>query len=217
MWPPRIAAVGCMDSSACVGTWHEPIFTADERTKLQASFGLQPAYRKRKHEGLFAQGPLALSCTECGCKIAYARKSKNEITYRYYRCADGRRVHRNKRVPQINARETEILSQLTAATDALQITSTLADAIADALNKTHRDAMQAKAKSAAVYRAEISELEQREDRLLDRFDAGEVDRQTYDRQLRRLREAKAERFEKLRSTDADSQYLATAQAVLETR
>jgi len=145
------------------------------------------------------------------------RGTKNEITYHYYRRADGRRVHRTKNASQVNVREAEILTQLAAAIDAIQITSALAEAIADALNQTHRDAMQAKVKSAEVYRAEIRELEQREDRLFDRFDAGEIDRQTHDRQLTRLRDAKAERFEKLRSADADtdSQYLVTAKAVLE--
>jgi hypothetical protein len=44
--------------------------------------------------------------------------------------------------------------------------------------------------STSVYRAEIRELDQREERLFDRFDTGEIARQTYDRQLTRLREAK---------------------------
>lgn len=203
------------------GIWypakHEPIFTADEWTKLQASFGLEPGYRKRKHEGLFAQGPLGLSCAECGCKITYAPKTKNEITYRYYRCADGRRVHRASGARQINVREEEILGQFVGAVEAIEITATFAEAVADALNETHRAAMAARAKSADVYRAEIHELEQREDRLFDRFDAGEIDRQTHDRQLARLRADKAERFERLRAadTDTDSQYLVTARTVLE--
>lgn len=68
-------------------------------TRLQASFGRRPAYKKIKHQGLFAQGELTLTCAapDCGCKITYAPKEKNGKTYRYYRCADGRRVHRGQR------------------------------------------------------------------------------------------------------------------------
>lgn len=198
---------------------HEPIFTADEWKQLQASFGLDPAYRKRKHEGLFAQGPLGLKCAhaECGCKITYAPITKKAVTYRYYRCADGRRVHRESGARQINVRETDILDQFQGAVDAIQIGAAFAEAVANALNETHREAMAKRAKAGEIFRAEIHELERREDRLFDRFDTAEIDRETYDRQLARLRADKADRFERLRAadTDTDSQYLVTAKTVLE--
>jgi len=71
--------------------------------------------------------------------------------------------------------------------------------------------------AAEVYRAEIRALEEREDRLFDRFDGGEIDRATYDRQLSRLRTDKSDRFEKLRDadTESDTAYLDTARDVLE--
>jgi site-specific DNA recombinase len=197
---------------------HEPIFTADEWRKLGESFGKRSLYRKLKHDGVFAQGPLSLTCEECGCKITYAPKTKSSgLTYHYYRCADGRRVHRDKREPQVNVKEDEILAQLAMAVDAIEITSAFAKAIADALNATHRDAMATKARSADVYRAEIRAFEEKEDRLFDRFDSGEIDRETYDRQLLRVRDEKNDRLEKLAATntESDAAYLETAQDVLE--
>ena len=110
-----------------------------------------------------------------------------------------------------------ILEQLTTAADEIEISSSLAAAIAAALNETHRAAMAAKARSAEVYRAEIRALEEKEDRLFDRFDSGDIDRSTYDRQLARTRDEKNDRFEKLRlaDTETDSAYLDTAKDVLE--
>ncbi len=206
------------------GTWyeakHEPIFTAEERERLRASFGERTLYRKLRHDGLFAQGPLSLTCAEpaCCCKITYAPKSKpNGVVYPYYRCADGRRVHRGRGESQVNVHEQRILAQLVSAADAIQITTEFAEAVARALNETHRAATVAKAKSAEVYRAEIRSLEEKEDRLFDRFDSGEIDRDTYDRQLARLRSDKQDRFEKLRDADGeiDASYLETAESVLE--
>ena len=141
----------------------------------------------------------------------------NGIVYNYYRCSDGKRVHRQRGEPQVNVREEDILEQLGGAVDAIQITADIATAIAHELNETHRTAMKEKARSAAVYREEIKTLEEKEDRLFDRFDAGDIDRPTYDRQLARLRAEKDDRFAKLREadTETDSAYLVTAQRVLE--
>ncbi len=199
---------------------HEPIFTADEWTRLQASFGLRATQRKLRHDGLFAQGPLSMTCAEpaCGCKITYAPKSKpSGLTYHYYRCADGKRVHVERGERQVNVREEDMLEQLGTAVDEITLTPELAEAIARGLNETHRQAMAAKARSAEMYRAEIKALEEKEDRLFDRFDSGEIDRATYERQLTRLRADKADRFEKLRATDQDedAKYLVTADRVLE--
>ena len=96
------------------GNWyegkHEPIFSAAEWERLKASFGLKATQRVLKHQGLFATGPLSLSCAAdgCGCKVTYAPKTKpSGVTYSYYRCADGRRVHRGKGEPQVNVKEQE--------------------------------------------------------------------------------------------------------------
>jgi DNA invertase Pin-like site-specific DNA recombinase len=199
---------------------HEPIIGADEWSRLQASFGLRSAQRVLKHHGLFAEGPLMLTCaTEgCGCKITYAPKTKpSGVTYHYYRCADGRYMHRGKDQPQVNVKEQDILEQLVTAADAIEITAAFAEAIARALNETHRAATEAKKKSADVYRAELRALEEKENRIFDRFDSGEIDRSMFDTQVARVRESRRECFEKLREADTeiDTAYLDTARDVLE--
>lgn len=203
------------------GNWyeakHEPIFTVDEWERLKRSFGLKALYRKRKHEGLFV-GSLSLNCEPCGCKITYAPKAKpSGKVYAYYRCADGRRIHRDRGEPQLNVLEDDILEQLGAAVAEIGLTPELAHAIAEGLNKTHRAAMSAKARAADGYRAEIRKLEEKENRLFDRFDVGEVDRETYDAQLKRIRTERDLCFEGLRTADGreDEKYLVTAERVLE--
>ena len=206
------------------GVWyegkHEPIFTADEWARLQRSFGTPATERRRKHAGLFADGPLILRCATiaCGSKITYAPKFKpNGKTYHYYRCADGRRVHRGSGERQVNVAETDILNQLMSAADVIEITRAFADGVSRALNESHLAAMAAKRKSADVYRAELKELEQKENRLFDRYDSGEIDRAMFDQQVARVRAARSECFEKLREADTqeDEKYLDTAREVLE--
>ena len=201
---------------------HEPIYSAEEWSRLQASFGVPTTHRSHlKYDGLFAQGPLSLRCANdsCQCKITYAPKvkPKSGVEYRYYRCADGKRIHRGDGQPQVNVREEDILAQLGTALDQITLTEDIADAIAQGLNETHRAAMAAKIRLAETYRAEVSALKQKEDRLFDRFDSGEVDRATYDRQLTRLRAEKEEAFGKLREAEnpEDEKYLVTAERVLE--
>ena len=121
-------------------------------------------------------------------------------------------MHRGKGEPQVNVKEQDILDQLAGAADAIEITSAFAEAVARALNETHRAATEAKKKSAEAYRAELRALEEKENRIFDRFDTGEIDRSTFDAQVARVREARRDRFEKLREADCgiDTAYLDTA-------
>ena len=86
---------------------------------------------------------LTRACADpaCDCKITYAPKKKpSGPTFHYYRCADGKRVHRGRGEPQVNVREEGILDQLGAAVDAVTLTEDIACSIAVALNETHRAA-----------------------------------------------------------------------------
>jgi DNA invertase Pin-like site-specific DNA recombinase len=197
---------------------HEPIYTADEWERLQASFGLKSKYRKLKHDGLFAQGPLTLACGDsaCGCKVTYAPKKKpSGREYNYYRCADGKRTHVMRGEKQINVEERDILEQLGAAVRRIALTPEVAEAIARGLNETHCAAMKAGERDADVQKATLAALAEKEDRLFDRYDGGEIDRETYDRQLSRLRTEKAAALTKVSEGNGDAKYLVTAARVLE--
>jgi hypothetical protein len=56
--------------------------------------------------------------------------SRWKVTYRYDRCANGRRVHNRRGEPQVHAREDEILDQFASVRDAVEIATDFADDIA---------------------------------------------------------------------------------------
>lgn len=62
-------------------------------------------------------------------------------------------------------------------------------------------------------------MNDKENRLFDRYDNGEIERAMYERQLERVRADKADRFEKLRDGDAteDAKRLVTAERVWNSR
>ncbi len=196
------------------------MFTADEWDALAATFGRRTAFTKRKHDGLFAQGALTLACADpsCGCKITYAPKKKpSGLTFHYYRCADGKRVHRGRGEPQVNVREEGILQQLAGAVDAVTLTEDIARSIAFALNETHRAATAAKREAVKLYRAQLGALDDKENSMVDLFTAGSIDADLFKRQQTRVREERDALFDKLQAaeTEADDAYLVTADRVLE--
>ena len=196
---------------------HEPIFTADEWERLQASFGRKSTYRKLKHEGLFNQGPLALRCGECGCRMTYAPKTKaNGTTYHYYRCADGKRVHRERGEPQVNVIEGDILDGLGSALDELTITPELARQVAHELSAAHRNDQARAWHEAETAELELHALDAKEAKLFDLFTGGQMDEAAYGRQLARLK-AEREALEARRHSGrpASTAHLVTVERVLE--
>jgi site-specific DNA recombinase len=198
---------------------HEPVFSAREWDALQASFG-KTTYKTLKHDGLFAQGPLTLTCSdpECGCKITYAPKTKpSGLRFHYYRCADGKRVHRDRGEAQVNVREEAILSDLGGAVDAITMTEDIAHAIAHALNDTHRHVKAKKVEAVKMYKAQLHALDGKENRIVDLFAGASMDADVFKRQQARVREERDDLFDKLQAAEnqAEDAYLVTAQNVLE--
>ena len=135
----------------------------------------------------------------------------------YYRCADGKRVHVDGGERQVNVREEDILDALGEAVERIAIDDFIAEAIAHALNVTHREAKAARSKAAETYRAELQALDQKENTLVDVLTSGNIDAETFSRQQRRVRAERDALFDKLREADAmiDDGYLVTAHRVLE--
>ena len=209
-----------VSSSRWAPTRHERSTSASSHRRTASLFS---TYRQLKHEGLFNQGPLSLRCAapECGCKITFAPKMKgtgdDAREYRYYRCADGRRAHVDRGERQVNVREHDILDALGGAVDLITITDDIADAVAHALNSTHREAKAARLKAAGTYRLQLAALDEKENSLVDVFTSGNIDADLFKRQQHRVRDERDALFAKLRETDAsiDDSYLVTAHRVLE--
>lgn len=193
---------------------HEAVFSREEWEAIQATFGQRASQRTHRAEGLFSRPDLRLHCAVCGCLVVFEPKRKREREYRYYHCTNGRKQH----VGSIaNITEDSILDQLGSAVDAISLTEDLAAAIADALSATHRRAQAMKAQEVARFKTTLADLDEKEDRLYDRLDAGAIDSEAYRRQRERLRAERDALSMKLRDADVetDGAYLVTARRVLE--
>lgn len=190
---------------------HEPVCTQAEWKRLQETFnGKHAPHRATKSDAAFAG---FLRCGDCGCRITYDRKTKNGRTYDYYRWANGRRAHEHLRY----VRESVLFDGLEPALDAIAIGPELAKRIAAELSKTHADMKRKGRQKAERYKTALSQLEEREDRLYTRYDRGEVDKFTYDRQLELVRRERAgltAHLEQVNEHLGDA-YLFTAHRILE--
>lgn len=168
---------------------HERIIPKDLFWKVQETFGLKNPYRKSR--GIFDGGWLRCAEPSCGCNIVYDPKEKTlkgtgeRVSYKYYRCTNGRRVHRT--LKGMSLTEEEIFDQFSGAVNSISITEDFARQLSEALNETQRKAQQAIAREIEGYQDAIKSLDAKNDRLFDRYDVGEIAREEYVHQKNRIR------------------------------
>jgi hypothetical protein len=104
-------------------------------------------------------------------------------------------------------------SQLAGAVDAIALTEDLARTIAHALNETHRQATSAKREAVEQYKAQLSALDTKENRVVDAFAEGTMSTDIFKRQQGRVREERDTLFAKLQAAEsaANAAYLVTAE------
>jgi site-specific DNA recombinase len=197
------------------GEWytgtHERVFTDAEWDSLQATFNRTPAAKRNTKE----PHPFAglLRCGECGCRVTPETKRKGGKVYPYLRCANGKKQHEKLTyVP-----EATILTELAKVADVIRIDEVIAERVAKALNDSHADLRTTRRRKAAQFKQQLSDLEEREDRLYDDLSGGTLDEVAYRRQLQRLRDQRARCTEQLEAAndELDRTYLADAQKILE--
>jgi site-specific DNA recombinase len=115
---------------------HERIISKELFWKVQETFGLKSAYKKRS-AGAFGGGWLKCADPDCGCYISYDPKTKKikstgkEKTYRYYYCTNGKKVHKKRQT----VNEDAIWRQFEIIFDQFEVPKELAKKIAQALNQ----------------------------------------------------------------------------------
>ena len=143
----------------------------------------------RKSEGVFGGGWLKCGQPLCECHIVYDPKNKTlrngkVVEFRYYHCTNGKGRHQR----QTNLAEKEIWAQLEPAVDAISITNSFAEQIADAMN-----ALKAKSRAGVRarmegYREAMKALEGKEDEAYTDHKGGLLSEQQYHRHLRKIRD-----------------------------
>lgn len=177
---------------------------------------------KRRDDGIFAGGWLKCGHPDCGCNIVFDPKKKEikgtgEIRhFRYYRCTNGKRVHKN--LKGLSIVEDKIWEQFEeSAVGKISITEQFADSIANAMNELQRKVRFAMVRQADSYKDALRALEQREDRIYDDYTQSVLDEDGYRRQLRRIREERSHFTNLLTEADqtiADAG-METAKSILE--
>ena len=170
---------------------HERIISTDLFWKVQETFGLKNPYRKNIN-ALFGQE--WLKCAQCGCSIVYDPKEKTLITtgekklYKYYRCSNGKKIH----IKAVSVSEDSLIEQFGGAVSQISIKEDFRDELMSAVNEAFNKMARASKDDIERYKAALESLRGREDRAYDLFDGGDIDKETYNRQRKRLQEEQVE-------------------------
>ncbi len=177
---------------------HERIIPSILFWKVQATFGIKLGYRKNP-EALFGHGFLKCADPACGCLITFDPKSKKikatgELkTFKYYRCSNGKRIHQSLR----SISEDSIMEQLSSSVREISIREDFRDELLRAVNETLLKMKRAVKDDIELFKAALAGLREREDRTYDRYDLGEIDKETYNHQRKRLQEEQVQFTEKM--------------------
>ena len=192
---------------------HEPVFTADEWERLQATF-TRGTYGSPLDKGGALQG--FMTCAQCGCLITYDPKVKpNGKRYDYYRCANGHRVHAKR----VHVTEAQLLAQFEAAIAHIELPHALADEISRVLRETHEVVRTERRREIAVLKRTAQEVQAREDKVVAMYVDGKLDDVTYQRQRDMLMSEKHAALDRLAAAneELDDKYLVTADRICRDR
>lgn len=169
---------------------HELFIPRDLLIKVDESLGLRAVTVKREASEYTALMGGWIRCS-CGCHIVYDpkkkinRKSGESRIYHYYHCTNGKRLHES--MAGMNITNDQIWIQLGKAVDDIQIPETLAKDIAEALNQLESKAHDATRRQIDFLRQEEALFQTQEDKLFSMRLNGEIDKETFDVQLNRIR------------------------------
>ncbi len=199
---------------------HEVFIPRDVLDKVDAAFGLRGSGIKRTENEFTALMGGWLRCS-CGChivydpKIKFNRKKGTTKTYHYYHCANGKKAHDSLR--GFNITDNQIWVQLGSVIDDISISPEFAKDIADALNQVETKAHATTKKQIEQFKLLEADLQSKEDRLMDMRLSGEIDRDTFDLTLKRIRTERrnyTDQIETLQLT-LSSAVVETVQSILE--
>lgn len=170
---------------------HEQIIPKDILKKVEQINSSNSCKRLRPNveQGHFSGGFIKCADPECGCQITYDPTKKKikstgqTKTYHYYRCANGKKVHKKRSTIS----EESLLNQFGEGISAMSITEEFAKDIAEAINETRGKQKLAIKKQMEGYRVAIAGLDEKLDRAYDRRDNGELTRNEYEQQKARIR------------------------------
>lgn len=170
---------------------HERIIPKETFWRVQETFGIRNPYGKNL-DALFGNGWMKCADPECGCSVVYdpicktIKATGERKTFRYYHCTNGKRVHPS--LKGMRVAEDDLMNQFGEAVGRISIHEDFRDQLLAALNKTQVKARAAIKQDIDNYKTALASVREKENRAYDHYDAGVVDRETYNRQRMRLQQ-----------------------------
>jgi len=167
---------------------HELIIPPSLLLAARQSRGELKTLRSDAQHGVFGGGWMRCADPSCGCLITYDPKvrqyrSGKTVTFHYYRCANGKRVHTKR----IYVAEDALWGQFSDLVEQVDLDPQTAKLIAGELNRTERSLAAASAQKIDGIRASLNALNEREDRAYEDMLARTLDPEAFRRQRDRIR------------------------------
>ncbi len=157
--------------------------------------------RGKTHTNRFI-GPFSHTMTcgvpGCGSSIIYDPKTKfnkttkEEILYPYYHCADGKRFHKENKIPQVNIPEQKLWDLFHQPIQELNLNEALAGFIYSKLEEVEKVQAESKATVKESASIRLKEVLAKEDELYTDYSDGLLSKDNY---LKRLEAIKSEQSE----------------------
>jgi DNA invertase Pin-like site-specific DNA recombinase len=170
---------------------HERIISETLFWKVQETFGIKN-FTHKNTGSMFGHGWMSCGEPTCGCSIVYDPLTKKiketgEIkTFKYYHCSNGKRIHASLKGMRVS--EESLLEQLSEAPRQISIREDFRDELMRAVNETLLKMRRAVKDDLDRFEAVLVASKERENRAYDRYDSGEIDKDTYNQQRKRLQE-----------------------------
>lgn len=164
---------------------NHPVFVP--RDLLHRVNGIKKGKRARivlNEFNLFGHG--FMTCALCGLDVVYERKKGR---FHLYHCSNSRGLHSLK--GQIISLDN-IWRQMEASVERITLTASLAKALARAINEMDSTSTQALKRKVIALTEALEGFEKKEDELYDDFKSGVLDQVGHQRQLKRVRDQRAE-------------------------
>lgn len=149
---------------------HQLIIPKDLLQQVQQSFRSR-GYNPRIGQSPFPSGWLKCAYPECGCYITFDPKtktlkgSKEKLTFEYFRCSNGKKIHKSMR--GLHFKEPEIWKMLEEPVKEVTLSPQFADEVWSEFKKVHAEFKIQKKIEMDGFREGLKKLEGAEDRLYD--------------------------------------------------
>ena len=170
---------------------HEKIIPREIFWKVQATFGVKNPYH-RNDDALFGNGWMKCGHPECGCNIIYdpikktIKATGESKIFKYYHCTNGKKIHES--LQGMRTTEEKLMEQFEPAVKQISIREDFRDELLVALTQTQDKTRKAMKRDMESFEVALASLHERENRAYDRWDSGEISKETYNQQRMRLQE-----------------------------